>query len=134
MDPQTYPQGTSTVAIEAIVVVSYGALFFNCCATVSALVLANSFNECPAQRGQEGTGPLEDGSHAAIATGLSAICGEQLKLLRWHCGLSLAVGVLCTVIQVLLYVLLQESTTVKVAMLCFAVVEMLPMLLLIPRN
>ncbi|KAF9266643.1 hypothetical protein L218DRAFT_996803 [Marasmius fiardii PR-910] len=113
----SFKEGKNPHAVDALFVVSYGAVLFNASATVTSLVLIDKLGRLlkePAQRDniRPLTGYIGVPDHMSLLKHF-AVGGSWIWYLR-HWYTSLFCGILCLFLQVLLYFVLQNSKGVQI--------------------
>ncbi|KAH9030492.1 hypothetical protein EDB85DRAFT_1425799 [Lactarius pseudohatsudake] len=105
-------------AMHALLISTYLTLFFFLGAVVSGLVLTYGFGEHPPRASQEG------GSYGIKRTWVWVM---------WHWVFSLIAGMASLIIQVLLYVWLEEPNSVRITVSIITVFVVLPLVHIIPH-
>lgn len=150
-NPVHYTHPHTRAARQALLAFSYSALFFNCSATITSLVLTDEFGELPVRASRK-SDPIKQGLFDSSSASLLEVYGARRswRWVMWHCmphilhsneifvtdlltGLfSLAAGVACFVTQILIYVWIEETLSVQITASCVAGFGVLPLLHFIP--
>ncbi|KAI0247275.1 hypothetical protein BJV78DRAFT_1133637, partial [Lactifluus subvellereus] len=149
-----YQKDIGNPAKHALLTFTYSALFFCVSAAVSGLILTDEFGELPVRASRK-RDPIQQGMFDSGSLDLLQSYGakESWVWVMFHCkcqyshrrfvplshhktivGLfSLIAGTISLLTQVLLYVWLEESNSVKITVSFIALFTVLPLLHLIPR-
>ncbi|KZP34024.1 hypothetical protein FIBSPDRAFT_924352 [Athelia psychrophila] len=126
----TYPEDTNPKAKTFLTLLSYSSLVFSISATVTSLILADRLGEIPI-RASTKSELAQDGSVQATPTYLLKRygAGSAWTFGVWHWIFSMLAGIWCIFIEMLVFIFLQESTTVKITMTCLLAFSTSPFLL-----
>ncbi|KAF8999762.1 hypothetical protein BDQ17DRAFT_1360324 [Cyathus striatus] len=121
-----------------LLVICYVALFFNISASISAFILTDKLGELPltAARKRDSALPPSAASITADSNRLlkSYGIGRTWILVQWHWFLCYVGGLWLIFVQILTYVILEESKAIRITVSCFGGFSMLSCLfLIIPR-
>jgi len=133
-DDSNYRRGVDSAAKHAVLIFTYSALFFSISATISGLILTDEFRELPVRASQK-KDPIQQGVFDSGALDLLQTYGAKRSWIwvMWHWLFSLVVGTICLVTQVLLYIWLAESNSVRITLTFVSIFAVLPLLHLVPR-
>ncbi|KAH9056283.1 hypothetical protein EDB87DRAFT_1257901 [Lactarius vividus] len=117
---------------NALLVFTYLGLFFSISAAVSGLILTDDFGELPvraSQRDSMGSGWFDSGTWQLLQSYGAKRSGI---LVMWHWLFSLIAGTVSLIIQVLIYVWLEESKSVRTTLTVITVLAVVPLVHLMP--
>jgi MFS-type transporter involved in bile tolerance (Atg22 family) len=158
-DEANYSRHTNKSARHALLLFTYSALFFCLSATVSGLILTDEFGELPVRASRK-KDPIQEGVFDSGALDLLRTYGAKRSWIwvMWHCesksprtaslscffmfiskpphrfiGLfSLVAGTISLITQLLLYIWLEESDSVRITLTFISLFAVLPLLHLVP--
>ncbi|KAH9977468.1 hypothetical protein BJV74DRAFT_888447 [Russula compacta] len=118
---------------HALAIFTYSALFFCLSATISGLILTDEFGELPVRASRK-KDPIQQGVFDSGALDLLQTYGAKRSWIwvMWHWLFSLVAGFISLIVQVLLYVWLEESNSVRITFTFITLFAVLPLLHLIP--
>lgn len=143
---QASPRGHTFLTL-----VSYGAIIFNTSATIGSLALTDKLGDLPAVASQNPDLEKSGSTTNSPALLMSRFgLGSSFNYAMWHCeswgsviwtdwlkilmnpGLfCLLAGFWCIMLEILVYIFLQESTAAKITITCLVGFAMLPLLFLV---
>jgi hypothetical protein len=143
----------------ALLIFGYWALLFSCSSTVTSFVLSNEFSKIPIRAAQM---PHLRKSGIYVTSSMRLLqefgASPASRFLIWYCELCLAfltsssgircrmherffegmfsliAGIMCTILQVVLYIWYQETLAVKGAALAVAIVGIWPVMFIATQN
>jgi hypothetical protein len=85
-NPVHYTHPHTRAARQALLAFSYSALFFNCSATISSLVLTDEFGELPVRASRK-SDPIKQGLFDSSSASLLEVYGARRswRWVMWHC-------------------------------------------------
>jgi len=121
-------------ARHALLIFTYSALFFCVSATISGLILMDQFGELPVRASRK-KDPIQQGVFDSGALDLLRTYGAKRSWIwvMWHWLFCLVAGTISLITQVLLYVWLEESDSVRITLTFISLFAVLPLLHLVPR-
>ncbi|KAI0067481.1 hypothetical protein BV25DRAFT_1107118 [Artomyces pyxidatus] len=134
-NPSNYTNSPRYSVMQALLIFTYSALFFSLSATISSLVLTDEFGELPVRASRK-SNPVKQGTFDSSAASLLEVYGarKSWRWVMWHWLFTLIAALICVVVQILLYVWLEESVAVRVTVLCVGVFGILPLLHFLPHT
>ncbi|KAI0341241.1 hypothetical protein BDW22DRAFT_339545 [Trametopsis cervina] len=136
-DPQNFPRATSLAAIHALLIFTYSAFLFAISGAVSSLVLVDVFGEIPVRAARSQTmDSITAGTIIANDAQLLEMFGARrsLRWWRYHWATTVACMSFSIIIQILLYVWLQEARSVQITATCIAAFAVLPLFYFVPHS
>ncbi|KAI0247261.1 hypothetical protein BJV78DRAFT_950422 [Lactifluus subvellereus] len=129
-----YQKDIGSPARHALLIFTYSALFFCISAAVSGLILTDEFGELPVRASRK-SDPIQQGLFDSGTLDLLQSYGakESWVWVMFHWLFSLIAGAVSVLTQVLLYVWLEESNSVRITLSVIGVFAVLPLLHIIPR-
>jgi len=120
-------------AKHALLIFTYLALFFSISAAVSGLILTDEFGELPVRASRK-SDPIQHGLFDSGTLDLLQSYGAKRSWvwIMWHWAFSLLAGTISLITQLLLYVWLEESNSVRITLTILTVFAVLPLVHLIP--
>jgi len=133
-DETHYRKGVDNAAKHALLIFTYSAFFFSISATISGLILTDEFRGLPVRASRK-KDPIQQGVFDSGALDLLQTYGAKRSWIwvMWHWLFSLVVGTISLVTQVLLYIWLAESNSVRITLTFVTIFAVLPLLHLVPR-
>jgi len=133
-DQSNYRDGVTDAGLHALLIFTYSALFFCISATMSGLILMDEFRELPVRASRK-KDLIQQGVFDSGALDLLQSYGAKRSWIwvMWHWLFSLVLGAISLVTQVLLYIWLAESNSVRVTLTFVTIFSLLPLLHLIPH-
>ncbi|KAF8469886.1 hypothetical protein DFH94DRAFT_697213 [Russula ochroleuca] len=133
-DASNYPKEADKSARHALLIFTYSALFFCLGATISGLILTDQFGELPVRASRK-KDPIQQGVFDSGALDLLRTYGAKRSWIwvMWHWLFSLVAGTISLITQVLLYVWVEESNSVRITLTFISLFAVLPLLHLVPR-
>jgi uncharacterized membrane protein YagU involved in acid resistance len=133
-DESNYSRDTNKSARHALLIFTYSALFFCLSATVSGLILTDEFGELPVRASRK-KDPIQEGVFDSGALDLLRSYGAKRSWIwvMWHWLFSLIAGTISLITQLLLYIWLEESNSVRITLTFISLFAVLPLLHLVPR-
>ncbi|KAK0205302.1 hypothetical protein DFS33DRAFT_757098 [Desarmillaria ectypa] len=127
-----FKQEANPHVLNFLYVASFGAIILNASATVTSLFLIDELGDLPTltsdlDKPKEGLAP--DTTDILVYYGL----GNTWTWTRWHWIISLVLGVWCLFLQVIVFVYITQTTSVKVVMTLATIFSVLPMYRLMPN-
>jgi len=124
---------TPAGSLPFLTLVSYGGLVFNISATVSAFLLTDRLGSM-AIKSSKRRDLARDGTVDAPSSFLLKKygAGSGWTWSMWHWFFCVLAGLWCIIIQILVYVFLQESKTIQIGITCVVAFATLPFLQLLP--
>ncbi|KAH9961822.1 hypothetical protein BC827DRAFT_261802 [Russula dissimulans] len=121
-------------AKHALLIFTYSALFFCLSATISGLILTDEFGELPV-RASRRKDPIQQGTFDSGALDLLQNYGAKRSWIwvMWHWLFSLIAAAISLISQVLLYIWLEESDSVRITLTFITLFAAMPLLHLVPR-
>ncbi|KAK0469203.1 uncharacterized protein EV420DRAFT_14437 [Desarmillaria tabescens] len=124
-----FKQKANPHVLDFLYVGSFGAIILNASATVTSLFLIDELGDLPTlasdlDKPKDGFAP--DNTDILVYYGL----GNTWTWTRWHWIISLVLGAWCLFLQVIVFVYVTQTTSVKVVVTIFSV---LPMYRLMPN-
>jgi len=121
-------------ARHALLIFTYTALFFCLSATISGLILTDEFGELPVRASRK-KDPIQEGVFDSGALDLLRTYGAKRSWIwvMWHWLFSLIAGIISLITQLLLYIWLEESNSVRITLTFISLFAVLPLLYLAPR-
>ncbi|KAI0300710.1 hypothetical protein B0F90DRAFT_1668248 [Multifurca ochricompacta] len=134
-DDSHYHKDVGNSARSALLIFTYSALFFCLSAAVSGLILTDEFGELPV-RASRRSDPIQQGVFDSGTLDLLQTYGAKCSWVwvMWHWLFSLIAGTISLITQILLYVWLEESNSVKITLTFITLFAVLPLLHLIPHS
>ncbi|KAI0263579.1 hypothetical protein BC834DRAFT_971263 [Gloeopeniophorella convolvens] len=119
--------------LSLMIALTYIALIFSVSATISSLVLTENFGDVPRMvaRLRE---RLRSGAAPSPTTFGDQIAPRRWRWMEWHWLFTLVVSVLSLLVQIMLYIWLQEKNAMKVTISIASVFGMLPLLHFLPLH
>ncbi|KAI0271228.1 hypothetical protein BGY98DRAFT_1100289 [Russula aff. rugulosa BPL654] len=132
-DESNYSRHTNKSARHALLVFTYSALFFCLSATVSGLILTDEFGELPVRASRK-KDLIQEGVFDSGALDLLRTYGAKRSWIwvMWHWLFSLIAGTISLITQVLLFIWLEESDSVRITLTFISLFAVLPLLHLVP--
>ncbi|KAH9056289.1 hypothetical protein EDB87DRAFT_1258240 [Lactarius vividus] len=120
-------------AKHALLIFTYLALFFCVSAAVSGLILTDEFGELPVRASRK-RDPIQQGLFDSGTLDLLQSYGAKRSWIwiMWHWLFSLVAGIISFITQILIYVWLEESKSVRITLTVITVFAVLPLVHLIP--
>lgn len=120
-------------AKHALLVFTYLALFFCISAAVSGLILTDEFGELPVRASRK-RDPIQQGLFDSGTLDLLQSYGAKRSWIwiMWHWVVSLIAGIISLITQLLIYIWLEESNSVRITLSILTVFAILPLVHLIP--
>ncbi|KAI0298222.1 hypothetical protein BC826DRAFT_998611 [Russula brevipes] len=133
-DDANYHRSTTSSARHALLIFTYSALFFSLSAAISGLILTDEFGALPVRASRK-PDPIQQGVFDSSALDLLQSYGAKRSWIwvMWHWLFSLVAGTVSLITQVLLYVWMEESNSVRVTFTFVTLFAVLPLLHLVPR-
>ncbi|KAH9049826.1 hypothetical protein EDB83DRAFT_2266689, partial [Lactarius deliciosus] len=116
-------------AKDALLIFTYLGLFFSVSAAVSGLILTDDFGELPVRASRQ----REEGLFDSGTLELLQSYGAKRSWI-WSRLISLIAGTVSLIIQVLIYVSLEESKPVRITLTVITVFAVLPLVHLVPLS
>ncbi|KAH9035760.1 hypothetical protein EDB85DRAFT_1862769, partial [Lactarius pseudohatsudake] len=122
-------------AKDALLIFTYLGLFFSVSAAVSGLILTVDFGELPVRASRQ-RDSMELGLFDSGTSELLQSFGARRSWIwvMWHWLFSLIAGTVSLIIQVLIYVSLEESKPVIITLTVITVFAVLPLVHLVPLS
>ncbi|KAN0132151.1 hypothetical protein V8E53_009917 [Lactarius tabidus] len=120
-------------AKHALLIFTYLALFFCISAAVSGLILTDEFGELPVRASRK-RDPIQQGLFDSGTLDLLQSYGAKRSWIwiMWHWVFSLIAGIVSLITQILIYIWLEESNSVRITLSILTVFAILPLVHLIP--
>jgi len=117
-----------------VVIPAPSSFIFSISATISGLILTDEFRGLPVRASRK-KDPIQQGVFDSGALDLLQTYGAKRSWIwvMWHWLFSLVVGTISLVTQVLLYIWLAESNSVRITLTFVTIFAVLPLLHLVPR-
>ncbi|KAH9035756.1 hypothetical protein EDB85DRAFT_2143508 [Lactarius pseudohatsudake] len=130
-----FDRNVENSAKDALLIFTYLGLFFGVSAAVSGLILTDDFGELPVRASRQ-RDSIESGLFDSGTSELLQSFGARRSWIwvMWHWLFSLIAGTVSLIIQVLIYVSLEESKPVMITLTVITVFAVLPLVYLVPLS